>query len=420
MLPSPDNILREELPNGIIVLAHENPNCQSVNVNGYLQAGALSEPDEKLGLADFTASMLMRGTQQRNFQQIYDELESVGASFAFGSSTHTTAFGGKALAEDLGVLLNILADALRFPIFPVEQVERKRGQLLTHLAIRAQDTGSLAAMAFDKIVYADHPYSRPADGYPETVNAITRNDLAAFQRIHYGPRGMVISVVGALQPDRMVEMVQSELGGWQNPEQPLPISLLSFKPLTQTTTQRVSIPGKSQVDLLMGAAGPERRHPDYLAVSLGNHILGQFGMSGRIGEIVREQEGLAYYAFSSLSGGVGPGPWYIGAGVAPENVERVIELIQNEVVRFTTEAVSDEELEDTVSYFTGVLPLSMETNEGMASAILNMERYQLGLDFYLRYTDILQAVTPEKILAAVPHFLQPDRMGIAMAGTLEA
>jgi zinc protease len=117
-LPGPEDITRLELPNGIVVLSRADFNSPSVAISGYLRVGGLLDPDEKLGLADFTASSLMRGTQERDFHQIYDSLETVGASLSIGSGTHTTFFGGKALAEDLAVVLGLLAEALCQPLFP--------------------------------------------------------------------------------------------------------------------------------------------------------------------------------------------------------------------------------------------------------------------------------------------------------------
>ena len=123
-------------------------------------------------------------------------MESAGASLGFDGGTHTTGFGGKALVEDLDMLLGLLADGLRRPVFPESQVERLRAQILTRLAIRAQDTGEMASLIFDSIVYANHPYSRPEEGHPETVQMITRQNLVDFHQIQYGPAGMVIAVVG--------------------------------------------------------------------------------------------------------------------------------------------------------------------------------------------------------------------------------
>ncbi len=415
-IPGPEDITRVELKNGLTILARPNDNSLSVSVGGYLAAGSLFDPDDKLGLADFTASALMRGTAKRDFQTIYDTLESVGASLGFNGGTHTTGFGGKALAEDLPLLLNLLAEALREPTFPGQQIMRLRAQLLTDLAIRAQDTREMASLAFDQIVYPDHPYSRPEDGYPETVQNIAREDLVAFHQRHYGPRGMVIAIVGAVSPQEAVAGAQEVFGDWENPLQPDPPELPPVAPLKEEVTQKVDIPGKIQADIVLGAAGPPRKSPDYLAAALGNNILGQFGMMGRIGEVVREQAGLAYYAYSSMSGGLGPGPWSVLAGVNPANIEQAIELIKAEIRRFVTEPVSAEELSDSQSSQIGRLPLALESNAGVASALLNLERYELGLDYYHRYAGLLRSVTVEDILCTAQRYLHPDRLAIAIAG----
>jgi zinc protease len=168
--------------------------------------------------------------------------------------------------------------------------------------------------------------------------------------------------------------------------------------------------------MVLGSAGPSRSAPDYVPASLGNNIFGQFGMYGRIGEVVREQSGLAYYAYSSLSGGLGPGPWTVWAGVDPANVDTTIELIRKEIIRFVTEPVSEEELSDTKANYIGSLPLSLESNGGVASALTNLERHSLGLDYYRKYAGMVSAVTAEDILAAARHYLNPDRLGIGIAG----
>jgi len=418
-LPGPDNITRRILPNGIIVLVRQNPGSLSVVISGHLNAGAIGEPDEKLGLTGFTALALMRGTSQRGFQQIYEALESNGASLGLDGGTHTTGFYGHALAEDLDLLTGTLAEVLRQPVFPLDQVERLRDQLLTGLAIRAQDTAEVASLAFDELLYAGHPYRRPEDGYPETIRSITRDDLVSFQKKYYGPTGMVISIVGGVDSEQAVESVARFFGDWENPTQPAPPGLPPLKPLSETISRQMNIPGKSEADIIMGVAGPPRRSPDFLAASLGNNILGQFGMFGRIGESVRERSGLAYHASSSLSGGIGPGPWLFFAGVNPNNIEKTIALIRQEILRFITEPVTGEELADSQSNYIGRLPLSLESNGGVAAALINLERYELGLDYYLRYPDLINAVTPAEILETAQHYLNPDCLAIATAGTFD-
>jgi zinc protease len=392
----------------------------SVVITGYLSAGAIFEPDNKLGLAGFTAISLMRGTAQHDFQQIYDALESSGASLGIDGGTHSTGFYGHALVEDLDLLIGTLAEAVRQPVFPVGQVERLRNQLLTGLAIRAQDTSEMASLAFDELVYTGHPYSRPEDGYPETIRAISREDLAVFHAKHFGPGGMVISIVGGVEVERVLDSVSHYLADWENPNQPTQPELPSLKPLGEMISRQVNIPGKSEADIIMGTAGPPRPSPDFLAASIGNNILGQFGMMGRIGESVRERSGLAYHASSSLSGGIGPGPWLFLAGVDPNNLEKVIELMRQEIARFINEPVSSEELADSQANYIGRLPLSLESNSGVAASLLNLERYSLGLDYYLRYPDLVRAITASEILETARRYLHPDRLAVATAGTFNS
>jgi zinc protease len=415
-LPGSDDITRIELANGIVVLARPNFNSPSVVVNGYIKAGNLFETNEKLGLASFTAAALMRGTKEKDFQEIYEALESVGAGLGFSGGTHTTSFSGRALAEDLGMLLELLSHAVRLPRFPTDQVERLRAQFLTGLAIRAQDTGEMASLVFDELVYNGHPYSRPEDGTPETVQAITREDLIEFHRQHYGPREMVVVIVGGVDPDEAVEKTTLALGDWSNPQQPPSPQLPELRPMEETKTRKTTIPGKSQSDLVIGRVGPPRRSPDFLAASVGNNILGQFGMFGRIGNAVRERAGLAYYAYSSLGGGLGPGAWYVSAGVDPNNVDAAVELVCAEIARFTKEPVEEQELEDTKTHYIGRLPLSMESNGGVAGALLNLERYDLGLDYYRRYPELVSAITREEVLKAAQTYLDSERLGISIAG----
>ena len=415
-LPGADDIFRRELANGIVVLVRSNFNSPSVVVNGYLLAGNLYEPDEQLGLAGFTADALMRGTEQHSFHEIYDRLESAGANLHITGGVHTTGFGSKALAEDLDLLLELLAEVLRKPIFPAEQIELLRARYLTSLAIRAQDTREMASLTFDQIAYPGHPYARPDDGYPETIRAITRKNLVDFHQLHYGPRGMVICVVGAVEPEAVFTRVESLLGDWQNLDQPPALALPPNPAPEEPLTRKVEIPGKFQADLVIGVIGPERRSADFVPTTLGNNILGVFGMMGRIGESVREKAGLAYYAYSQLTGGMGPGPWYVSAGVDPANVDRAINLIRDEIDIFTSQVVTAEELADSQSNFIGRLPLSLESNSGMASAIINLERYDLGLDYYRNYPSIVRQVTVADILECAGRYWDLEKLAVGIAG----
>ncbi|MDZ4158906.1 MAG: insulinase family protein, partial [Anaerolineaceae bacterium] len=141
------------------------------------------------------------------------------------------------------------------------------------------------------------------------------------------------------------------------------------------------------------------------------------GMMGRIGDAVRQQAGLAYYASTSLNAWIGSGSWEVSAGVNPANVERVIELITRELSRFTSVPVSMEELTDSQTNFIGRMPLSLESNFGVASALLSMERFELGLDYLLRFPTLVNAITPEIVLETAQRYLKQEQMAVVSAGT---
>jgi zinc protease len=385
-------------------------------MTGYLSVGAYDERPEQAGLSSFAASALMRGTANRAFEQIYEELESVGASVGIGSGTYTTGFGAKSLAEDLPLVLNTLADVLRHPTFPRDEIEKLRGEILTDLAERDHDTHRRASLAFHELAYPKgHPYARSLSGYTETVSALSRDDLAEFYTGGYGSLGTAIVVVGAVKAADALAQIEAALGDWEGrayERAPLP----DVSRITEARQQTIAIPDKTQTDVILGYPGPSRAAPDFMDAYVCNTILGVFGLMGRLGEKVRDEQGLAYYSFSRLSGGPGPGPWQIIAGVNPDNVEQALASIRAEIRRLCEEPVDEKELDDSKAFITGSLPLRLETNEGVAQAILDMERHDLGLDYLQRYAEMIGAITVEQVQAVAQRWLDPDAYALATAG----
>jgi zinc protease len=415
-LPGPESIKRWELENGITLLARENFASPSVVISGYLPIGSLYDDDKNVGCAHLTAQSLMRGTATKSAQDIFEAVESIGARLSFSTGVHSTSFMAKGLVDDLEALLGLLKDVLTSASFPKVEIERLKAQQLTALAIRAQDTSAQAHLAFDELVYRDHPYSIPSDGYTESVQTITPAGIRKFHQTHYRPRGMVVSVVGGVKSEKAFKAVGKTLGMWSDQRKMKDIELPDLKPFKNEIRRSVRLAGKQQSDLVVGVAGPSRYDPDYLSAALGNHILGRFGLMGRIGESVREDAGLAYYAYSSVSGGIGPGPWQVIAGINPSNEERALALIKSEIKRFVSERVTKEEMTESQANIIGRLPLQLESNEGVAGALTHMERYQLGLDYYQRYPSLITSITRDQILHTAQRFLDPEHLAIAVAG----
>jgi zinc protease len=139
-------------------------------------------------------------------------------------------------------------------------------------------------------------------------------------------------------------------------------------------------------------------------------------MMGRIGNVVREKSGLAYYAYSSLNSGIGPGSWEVNAGVNPKNLNKAIDLVEKELKKFVKQGVTKNELDDSKANYIGRLPLSLESNGGVVSAILNIHRYELGMDYYQRYESLVRSVTRDDVVEVARKYIDPERLVISTAG----
>jgi zinc protease len=415
-IPGPQDITRHELPNGIVILVRENHASPSAVVSGFLTVGSYDEQESQTGLAAFTAGGLTRGTLNRTFDQIFEQAESVGASIGVGAGEHRTSFRTKSLTEDLPLMMDILSDVLRNPTFPPQEIEKLRGQILTGLDMREDDTARMAALTFREQAYPQgHPYGRAVSGYKETISNLTRDDLADFYQGGFGPQGMLFVIVGGIKTKQAIAQVEKAFGDWEGPSysrDPLPDAPAPDKPVLK----HIPMTGKTQTDIVLGYPGPARSDPMFLDALLCNTVLGIFGLMGRLGEKIREEQGLAYYSYSQVDGGSGPGPWRVVAGVNPANTEQAVESIRAEIQRIREEPIPAEELADSQAFLVGSLPLRLETNEGVASAIMQMELYDLGLDYLQRYGDLINEITAARAQAAAQKWLDPDAYFLATAG----
>ncbi|MCB0208206.1 MAG: insulinase family protein [Anaerolineae bacterium] len=407
------------LSNGITLIVKENHHAQSVVVRGRLRGGANLDPVDKTGLASFTTSLMRRGTTHRNFAEINETVESVGAMLNFSCGRHLTTVSSKSLAEDFNLMVELIEEGLTGPTFPEVEIERVRGQLITGLREMRESTRGLAQQYFREQLYTlQHPYGRPFNGTLESVPTITQADVVAFyQNLH--PQDGIFVVVGDVEADMVYQTMEATLGQWQPAHSPPDMSVPTPLPLETTKRHVEVIANKTQADLMLGNIGPKRTDDDFYAAYVGDTILGHLGLGGRIGQVVRDREGLAYYARTSLMGGIGADPWCIYAGVNPANVEKAIALILTEIRRFREEPVSDQELADAKSYLTGILPLQMETNEGVANMLLQMNLYQLGDDFVSRYPALINAITKADIQAVARTYLSDETYVLSIAGPVE-
>ncbi len=408
---------RVALANGTALLhsyATANP---SVVVRALVRAGASRERPDDAGLAGFVGRMLRQGTESITKEALAEELDGMGAGLSVDIGHALAVVSIKCLSADFRRAMELLAEVLRRPTFPEAELERVRGQVLTDLREVEDDTRSVADRAWRELAYpATHPYHRLTIGTPTSVRGLARSDLQAFHARWYGPNQTTLVVVGDVAPALARDTGEQVLRNWPSADvQPVESSLPASDP-PPAGKRDVALVGKTQADLVVGTPTLDRKAPDYYALAFANHVLGRMYFMGRFGEKVRDEQGLAYYAYSELHGGYGRGPWVVRAGVNPRNLEQALASIQAEIDRFLADGPTEQEQTDGVSSLLGSLPRQLETNEGTAAVLSEIELYDLGLDYLDRYPDIIRALTREGVREAARRWLRPEWMVTAVAG----
>jgi zinc protease len=418
---------RFTLPNGLVVLHQSNPTSPAVSISLRVAAGACFETAATAGLANFSASMLKRGSERRSKKEIGEVLDFTGGHLGSSAGRHTAGVGAKARSADFEQMLELVAECASTPTFPASQVEKMRGDLQTAIHEDDDDTRQVAMDGLREISYAgDHPYSRRVVGTEETISRHRREDLVDFHARHFHADRGVLVIVGAVDLERVTAAAEGFFSTWAASAESgtardsgLSANMpeIADAAAPSRTIRKVStMPAKAQADIALGHPGIRRNHPDYYAVAVMNMILGRFAMGGRLGTSVREEQGMAYYTYSSFEASFGPGPFVVRAGVHPDNVDAAIDSIVAELRRIGTEEVSEKELDDATSALVRSLPRALETNEGLATILQSIEQYDLGLDYLERYPRLISAVGVDDVLTAARDYIHPDRLGVSIAG----
>ena len=347
---------REVLANGATVLAKESRTTPAVTISAALQAGSIYDADHTLGLAYFLSRVIDRGTGRRSAEQIAETLDLRGVSLTVNVTRHALTLSCNCLAEDFEAVVALVGDIVRDPSCPDVEVDTRRGEILTALH---QDDDNPAVKALDRLMatlYGEtHAYGRRPKGTPATVERIDRRALIDFHQARVAPSELSMVVVGDVSAGAAVEVVSRLFGDWQASPQPVP----ALAPPDVAATRRctvVPMMNKSQADIAYGFTTIRRADPAYHAYWLMTNILGQYGMGGRLGESIRERQGMAYYAFSVFEANVIAGPLIVRAGVNGANVDRAVASIDEEVSRMAADGVTEAELGDSKRYLVGSIP----------------------------------------------------------------
>jgi zinc protease len=293
-------------------------------------------------------------------------------------------------------------------------VERVRGELLNDHRIEEDDPRQRAYRELLKIVFPkDHPYGRDPKGGEARIRRIKRTDLVAFHEDHVGPDGLIFAVTGDVDRRIVETAVATPLARFRGEAT---AARAPPPPTYKARSLTIPMPHKSQADIVVGAPAVPRRHSEYYPLLLANLLFGRIGLFGRLGVSLRDELGLAYYAYSSLDARAAGGMWSINVGVNPSNLARAVQGVRHEMDRLRTEPFPSGEIGNGKTNQVGSLIVSLERNAEVASELHRMEYYGLGMDFLERYGEIIEALTDEEVRAAAVKYFNPAESSLVVAG----
>jgi zinc protease len=408
--------VRSVLGNGAVIIAKRAPATPAVTLHASFEAGTVFDPPSEHGVSHFVSRTIDRGTSTRDADEIAEDLDNRGVSLAITVNRHALSLVCTCLVEDLDAVLATLADIVMQPAFPPGEVETRRGEIITMIR---QDEDSPAAMASEgllALLYGDtHPYGRRPRGSVEGVERIGRASLQAFHAARFRPGALSLVMVGDVDPERAIESASRVFAPW-HAGGPADLVLPPPAPATGRRTRVIPMMNKAQADIACGFTTIVRSDPRFDAYWLMNNILGEYSIGGRLGESIRERQGMAYYAFSALDANVIPGPLLIRAGVNPANVDRALASIDEELVRMAADGPTEKELTESRQYLIGSMPRRLETNVGIANFLQMVEFFDLGMDYDVRVPELLGTVTRDDVHAAARAVLDPAKASVVVAG----
>jgi zinc protease len=410
------NPARTVLDNGAVLIAKQARTTPAVAVSLSLRAGSIADPVGLPGITWLLSRVIDRGTATRSAADIAEDLDSRGITLTIIVTRHLFSLGCHCLAEDFEAVLSLFGDIIMSPSLPEEEIATRKGEVITSIRQDDDNPAIRASEALMELLYpAGHPYGRRTKGSIEGVEQITRERMLQLHGERFAPSALTAAIVGDVEPTRARDAAARVFGSWKKPALPT----LSVPPVVAASERRrVVIPmmNKAQADIAYGFTAIARSDPAYYAFWLMNVAFGQYAIGGRLGDSIRERQGMAYYVSSSLDANIAPGPLTIRAGVGPANVDRAVASIDEEVARLVRDGLTARELDESRRYLIGSIPRSLETNAAIANFLQVGEFFGLGLDYDARLPDLLNAVTLEDVHAAARRVLDPDRATVVIAG----
>jgi zinc protease len=403
-----------ETDNGMRVLFVEASEIPMLQVSVAFAAGNTRDPDEKMGLASLTSTLLDDGAGELNADQLVGALDAMGIEFGSSSSRDMSRATLKTLT-DLPIMsraVELFATILSAPVFPGDALERERNRALVGLERHRQSPGSVASEAFWAAMYPGHVYGRFGAGSEETLAGITRDDIVGFHQRYYVARNGVMVLVGDISRAVAEQIANQVSGGLAAGEPADPIPPVQD---VEADERLIDFPSQ-QSHVSLGHPVVERGNEDYIPLYVGNYTLGGSSFVSLLGEEIRENRGLAYSVYSYLSPMFRRGPFVVGFQTRNDQRDMTIELAREIVTRYVEEGPTEEQLDSAKRHITGAFPLATDSNSKIAGFLLSVAFYNLPLDYLDTYIDRVEAVTVDRVREVLQRYIHPDRFVQVVVG----
>ncbi|OGN49173.1 MAG: peptidase M16 [Caulobacterales bacterium RIFOXYB1_FULL_67_16] len=401
------------LDNGLRVLVAPTDGVPLVSARLNFDAGSADDPAGKAGVASMTAALLTQGTKTRSAPEIATQIEQLGASVGAGAGVDFTNVYANAPANAFPATLALMSDLVKNPAFAAEELERQQAQALDGLRVALSQPGSIAGLTVGRVIYGDAPYGSTLT--PQTVPAITTEDVAAFHAARYRPSDATLVFSGDITPAAARALAQQAFGDWR-PAGAAPAAVAN--PAGQALAPRVVVvnqPGAGQAAVVAAIRGVSRTDADYFPLTLGNTLLGG-GFSSRLNQEIRIKRGLSYGAGSSLGARADAGVFTASTQTKNETADEVAELILAEIAKLGAETPTPADLAPRRATLIGGFGRSLETVDGLGSLVANLALYDLPMSDLADYAGRVRAVTPEQVQAAFAEHLPANRASLVIVG----
>jgi zinc protease len=401
-------IKKMTLSNGATLLVSEQHQLPMVTVMVEFDAGTRRDPKGKEGLAELTGRCISQGTKELTAPEFDQKVDFMGSSVGVSAGRDYSTAGMTSLKKYQGETLQLLSGILTEPGLRDADIERKRAEQVAEIKAAEEQPGYTAEVEFTKDLFADSPYGHPGAGSSDSVAKLSNDDVRGFYRDYYKLGGAIIAVAGDVNADDVKASLEKALASFSGTvaaqNEPAPINVapgLHVKLIDRNVMQ---------ANIIMGSGGVERSNPDFYRLKVMNYILGGGGFSSRLVKVVRSEHGLAYSINSGFEPGKFQGAFTIGLQTKNQSSNEAIDLILQQLREIQEKPVSDAELDGAKKFLIGSFPLGIERQSAIASFMVQIEFYGLGLDYADQYPKLIGSVTKDDVLAVAKKYLHPDSM----------